>query len=464
MAQLALADLGDGQVILDASAWDEAGCRPAGGSEEDTSLAEEDEAPSDGAATAAQPAPSLGLDADAVVYAFKESPIRALSAPLQQVLLSTAAPSDAEADGQDLDVGDAGGDDEGGVDLSLCKVPNFYMGEYKVVGDPNANPAALTLAPTMPLSDAQIQQLQDANSTWVLYEVMPVDAHKVFEGFSAEQLRLLISQDSMDDEQYQALIESYARDLQPGNDMDPPERKWMTVEFTQPMTIDVDVDVAADEGQQPLPDSLFDPSGRSVVATLSQGGTTEFQAGDQATFDFATAMDLINNQGKAKSVETIFHRRLRDYARAFRSLVADVEELSRQSDLAQADLEKLNESIAQLQAQTTFQTQQREALAGDLKGLNTERQVLGEYSGLVEKKWNELRGFEPSVPHESPAGQPLDVTLANQGRAPRTSVENAVLPFRRLRWNADRRLTGLRSGKYANGGSFDEVVSSDCTF
>jgi hypothetical protein len=393
---LRLAELGEGQVLLDATQWDESGCRTASADADgEADLAEDPEA------DAAQPiAPvaagtvPLGLDADAVVYAFKEAAIATLGQPLQRLVVSptvAAEPRREREDDQD-DEPDAGQvDDEGSVDASPCKVPIFYMGEYKVVGDPNADLAALTLTPTMPLTDAQIEQLQDPNTTWVLYEVMPVDAHEAFAGMSAEQLSQLISAGTIDPQRYEALIANFARDLQQGNDTDPPERKWMTVRFTQQETIDVDVEVPADAGQQPLSDSLFDPSGRSLVATLSQGGTTQFNQGDEATFDFATAQELINQQKKAEPVRPIYHRRLRDYARAFRSLTADLGELSRQIELAQSDLDKVNESVTQLQSQIAFQTQHGEALNGDVEGLKVERQILDQYAAMVEEKWSELR-------------------------------------------------------------------------
>ena len=104
---LRLADLGDGQVLLDASAWDEAGCRPAGNAEEDQDTGVADEEPSGdaAAATATATPPSLGLDADAVVYAFKEIPIRALPEPLQKLLLSASASGDESDDEPKQQVG-----------------------------------------------------------------------------------------------------------------------------------------------------------------------------------------------------------------------------------------------------------------------------------------------------------------------------------------------------------------------
>jgi hypothetical protein len=385
---LRLADLGEGQLVLDASAWSQSGCRPASTQDQDAA-AEDDQSddstppaegpPDEGAA--AQAPPAIGLDVNAVVYAFKEAPLGTLPQPLQAILLRQSQGGDeaSESDG------------DGAVGQQLCNVPTFYMGEYKVIAGADANPNAITLAPTMPLSEDQIQQLQDANTTWMLYEVMPVDDHDVFSGLTAEQLSQLIPIGDIDAERYRALIESYDRDREQGNDQDPPERKWMTVKFTQPEAIDVDVEVPADAGQQPLPDSLFDPSGRSLVATLSQGQKTEFQKGDEATFDFATALELIS-QGKAERVQPIFHRRLRDYAHTFRSLNADLDELSLQMELAQNDLDKLSSSITQLQTQLGFQTQQSEFITSDLEGLNRERQILGQYLGGLEKAWSQLRG------------------------------------------------------------------------
>jgi hypothetical protein len=373
---LRLAEVGDGQVTLDATRWGDAGCGTVGSPAEEEATDEEaadaDAAPAEGAAPPAQAPASLGVEANAVVYAFKEAPLGSLPEGLRSVLLA----------GSDLAENEA---------YALCRVPVFYLGEFRVAGDPNAAPGTLTLQPSMPLSDSQIQQLQDAESTWVLYEIMPVDSHTIYEGFSIEQLAPMFASETLDPAVVQALAQEYARDQQSADANDPPERKWMRVEFTQAHSEDVDVDVPAEAGEQPLADTLFDPSGRSQVATLSQGGKTEFQPGDQAVFDFATAEQL-KAEGKVKEVETIYNRRLRDYAQIFRSFAAEMAGLAREMELAQADLDKLNESMTQLQAQIAFQTQQQQNLDFDRQGLQAELQVLSQHRGAVEAKWNELRG------------------------------------------------------------------------
>ncbi|MCA9151783.1 MAG: hypothetical protein KDA92_20915, partial [Planctomycetales bacterium] len=222
---LRLADVGENQLVFNTASWGDAGCATAaGGGEED---AFEEEAPAEDAAAgdgnaAAPPAPiSLGLEPNAVVFAFKEAPMRVLPEPIQAALDSAEL---LEKDTQ-----------------GFCKVPVFYMGEFKVVGDPNANPAALTLAATMPLSDSQIAQLDDANSTWVLYEIMPVDSHEVFAGATPEQVGALLALGAADPASVQQSLQEYVRDQQQANDNDPPERKWMEIEFTQAHSEEVDV-------------------------------------------------------------------------------------------------------------------------------------------------------------------------------------------------------------------------------
>jgi hypothetical protein len=371
---LQLADLGDGQVILNTASWT-AGCIASTGAvddEEDLQAVEDVPAEEGGAAAAPAPQPaSLGLEADSIVYAFKETPLGAMEQLMPMLM------------------GDTGLDDT--ESMKPCKVPTFYVGEFRVVGDPNAPGGALTLVPTIPLTDQQIERLEDPNQSWALYEIMPVDAHRAFEGLTAEQLASLIQPESMEPAEYQALLAEYGRDQGTATDVDPPDRKWVKVRFKQAHTEDVDVQVEG-QGTEPMPlaDSLFDPSGRSMVATLSQGGQTKFEEGDEAIFDWATGREL-ESAGKVEVIETIYHRRLRDYARLFRTYTAELAGLDRSIELAQADLDKLAQSITDLQAQVAFQSNQRDQLEHDLNGLNREREVLVAYGQKLDTKWNELR-------------------------------------------------------------------------
>ena len=381
---LRLADVTDGQVVLDASRWN-TGCYELTGSsdvgdeefvveefvdeEEEVDAAEVDPAEVDvaDAPAAAQPQ-ALGLETDSVVYAFQETPLRALPPEMRNILLDESDLAERDVSGQ-------------------CRVPTHYMGEYRVSSDPAANPKAITLTPTIPLRQDQIDQFDDANSRWVLYEVMPIDSHDAFTGLSPEQLTQLIPEGQIAPAAYQALIQSYARDLTQAEPNDPTERKWMTVRFTEPYSEVVDVDAQAG---QPLPDSVFDPSGRSLVASLNQGANTEFAEGDEVTFDFETAQRLIS-EGKAEAVKPIYHRALNDYSRYFRGFQTDLESLQRQTSAAETDVGKLNDSIASLKDQIAFNERQASDLQFDVEGLNKEVRILREYQNALDAKWDQLR-------------------------------------------------------------------------
>ena len=101
------------------------------------------------------------------------------------------APADAEV---------AAEDEAANLIVQACPVPIFYMGEFRVVASPEGKAGAITLQPTSPLTEEQIKQLQDGNSSWVLYEVMPADDHETFAGLNAAQMQALIPPDGFRDQ------------------------------------------------------------------------------------------------------------------------------------------------------------------------------------------------------------------------------------------------------------------------
>ena len=369
-----LANVAEGQLIFDASGWTAAGCQAAPAADDDESFEDDEDVAEDEAAegqgdpaNAAPPAATHGLEADAILFAFKE---RAL----------------AESPGAAI------WGDEDNQKLAGCRVPFFYMGEYKVVADPNGNPNAVVLSPTIPLNEAQMEQLNE-QYTWAFYEVMPVDSATAFqnsdgETLSREQIEALIPQRNMDPAAYGALVEAYLRDLGAGKENDPPERQWLKVKFTEAYSAPVDVEVA-DEGG-PLADAVFDASGRSQVAALSQDGPTEFQEGDEVTFDYATANRLKVEQ-KVTLGPSVYHRPKHDYARHFRNYQAELESLQRQIAAADADLASLETSLQTLKSQQTLQQANRKDLQFDIDGLAKERQVLNDYIGSLTAAWDGLR-------------------------------------------------------------------------
>lgn len=357
-------------LTLDASNWGDRDFERIGSElteDEDAGMPADDPA-AEGAAPAAAGAAPLGLGTGALVFAFKEQPLNTLPAELRAMLYEESQLPEQDVKG-------------------LCRLPTVYMGEYRITSDPAANPSTIELTPNLPLSEAQIEQLQqDDGATWALYEVMPVDSHEALQGFTAEQMQMLLpAPENLPAPQYEQLVSEYVRDQTRANETDPPERKWMKIKFLQAHSVDVDVQTPT-----PLPDTAYDPSGRSIEATLQQDKPTQFAKGDEAILDFETAQELVN-QGIAEQVEPIYQRRLRDYAESFRSFAREFEAIGRQLTTAQEDLDRINESVSSLRQQIAFRADQGKKLAQDRDGFNREREVIANYRGVLEQQWNTIR-------------------------------------------------------------------------
>ena len=207
------------------------------------------------------------------------------------------------------------------------------------------------------------------------------------QGITAEQVQLLLEKpEDLPQQAYEQLIDEFVRDQTRATEMDPPERKWMRVKFLDSYAVDVDVQTPT-----PLPDSPYDPSGRSIEGTLQQNAPTQFQKGDEAVLDFETAQALIND-AVAEQVEPLYQRRLRDYAEYFRAFAREFEAIDRQIATAQGDVDKLNEALNGLREQTAFRSQQKTDLTEDRDGFNRERH--GDYRiprKVLEEQWSALR-------------------------------------------------------------------------
>jgi len=179
-------------------------------------------------------------------------------------------------------------------------------------------------------------------------------------------------------------IDAFVRQGLRASDMDPPDRKWMRVRFTQATVLDVDV-------QEPtsLPDTPFDPSGRSISDNLRQNEQSKFRPNDVVLLDFATAQEYIN-QGIAEEIEPIYQRPLRDFETIFRNSAGEIDTINRQIAVAQEDLTKLDGATTNLGQQIAFFTEQERRLTEDRDGFSMEREVVSEYRSALENRWKEV--------------------------------------------------------------------------
>ena len=384
---LGVAGIGQGTITLDATSWGDDGCYQVTGADEfDDDPVEP--IPVEGEAAAADAnAKPLGLQQNAIVFAFKEAPIGMLPQPVQELLYGDDPLVERDTKG-------------------FCKVPAFYLGEFKVSSDPQVDPTSVTLVPTLPLKQSQIDQLEEG-STWVLYEVLPVDSHVFLQGLSPEQLQVWLPPMTEDQERYSTILDEYVRDQTQASDMDPPARKWMKVKFTEAKA-DIEVDVSEPTS---LPDAPFDPSGRANADDLRQLDKAQFAKGDEVVLDFFTAQEFIS-QGIAEAVEPIYVRRLRDYERFFRANASQIDATTREISVTEDDLAKLNDALTDLRSQVSFVTNQRQRLTEDRDGFNMELAVIQQYRQALEEQWKTLlsdlsrlyRANKQQVRRQVPAG------------------------------------------------------------
>jgi hypothetical protein len=238
-------------------------------------------------------------------------------------------------------------------------LPVFYIGEFQVI---NATDNAVTLAPTMPLSQEQFAAGRGA--TWSLYETCPIDGHEWFAGVEEAQLRAMLPQQLVPP----AVIESYVRDGKEATDRDPPENVWFEVKFDKEYEVVVDAPPvnALDAGP-------FNTEGQAVLPPLRRGGETPDQAGkvtygpkegqvQTALLDQQTATSLID-QGICTLVKKVYRRRLTDYDRALHAINERINELNGRLRALTAD------NQAMLAA--TEKAEKQRALVEELKGKAT---------------------------------------------------------------------------------------------
>ncbi|MBW3600126.1 MAG: hypothetical protein KY475_22990 [Planctomycetes bacterium] len=268
-------------------------------------------------------------------------------------------------------------------------VPGLYMGEW-VVETPAAD--SVVLAPLQPLDQTQRGQL-NAGGTWVLYEVMPHDAHYKFAHLEDEQIRELLMPGGWHTrppmaplEKYEEAVDQYLRDGEEATPADPPERTWIEVELTQPWTQDVD----APDAVAQLPTQVFDVSGRAVTPELLLGGTAEFEPGDKILLDAEAAEKLIA-QGIARRGPTIYKRPLRDYAFGLNEIFSRIRVLNEEIGMVTEANTEVQAAIDKGKKQIAYRTDEKSKLTEDLAFVNKERDAMKQYLSTLQTQYNDVR-------------------------------------------------------------------------
>ena len=93
-----------------------------------------------------------------------------------------------------------------------------YLGEF-VVKSASEKDKQVTLIPTDKLTPREIDRLEKAKDSWILYDILPSDNHEIFAGMSDAQKKALLPMLSP------ASLQEYLKDGQPAAKDDPKEAR-----------------------------------------------------------------------------------------------------------------------------------------------------------------------------------------------------------------------------------------------
>ena len=292
-------------------------------------------------------------------------------------------------------------------------VPQFFLGEFFVT---ESGGGVATLRPTLELSDAQQEALQNARyPRWSIYELMPQDSHhafavpgseptidEIFGRMDPERIsRLLelplellekpISEMTIDEMIKADVLRSYVLDGQRAPELTPPRNQWLRIKFLAETEVQVD----SGESRNAIEGGYFDSSGRTVDERLKRGPGNEkvtFRPGDEVIFPYERASELID-RGEAELLQRYYVRSLNDYAYLFKEMrrrqektvqdlervrreaarIKETDELGRAQIVAkQAERKRLNDDLGQLRVEQQVATAEVERLAGQVQEVKTE--------------------------------------------------------------------------------------------
>ena len=238
------------------------------------------------------------------------------------------------------------------VDQNQNRIPKTYLGEFEVT---QSSPQSVSIKSTVPVAGfTQLQRngIQEGQPTWAVYELMPIDGHEPFVRENSRSLPEAIFGETDEEFVNQALAgakpetrQAYLRDGKRAQADDPPDSKWLKIEFTKNYTVRVD----SDQARSAMFGGYFDTSGQATDSRLQmpsgddgkKNGEVPFRAGDQLVVRMDAANELIG-AGEAKLIDEIFVRPINDYEDRSRHFYARMNALNEKGVVLARESETLN--------------------------------------------------------------------------------------------------------------------------
>jgi hypothetical protein len=268
-------------------------------------------------------------------------------------------------------------------------IPAYYVGQFQVVSVTETS-VTLKLVPANWRPQAAIQA-HEVDSSWMLYEVLPPDAHEPF-AFPKEVSKAKRLEELAKIGIPAAVQESYARDNEPGDANDPKDNTWVEVKFTKSHEITVD----AASLVSPVEEKHFDGQGQAQVSPLLRTKDirtpepVKFVKDDLAIFDQATADDLVN-RGIAQRQRRIYRRQLNDYEQAFQAISRQLYVLRDKTAVVARDTATMVAARLAAVEQTKLLEAEKLLLQADKDKVVYERDQMKMYADAVAARIKEQR-------------------------------------------------------------------------
>ncbi|MGB0595566.1 MAG: hypothetical protein ACPGLY_02560 [Rubripirellula sp.] len=266
-------------------------------------------------------------------------------------------------------------------------LPNFYLGEFRVV---SSTPTQVVLSPTGPLEPNQLQAMNSQNAkVWSLYELLPLDGHHPFiaEGSLPSDDNFLGRMDEARIDQLLGnrvtpeTLAEYKRDGGRSNPEDPLLTRWQKIEFTQNHSIEVD----SPDQRGALDGGFFDETGRAVDSRLQRGedGNVKFAKSDQIVIKEEEAAKLIE-AGVAELRDTYYLRPVNDYRYVLRRVRLRLADLANRSKELEFEKKVLEETIAKSTAMEVENQGIKDKLEQDRDQFQVENQSIKTYTENIQ--------------------------------------------------------------------------------
>lgn len=276
---------------------------------------------------------------------------------------------------------------ESRIDDYDFRVPTFYLGEFRVQ---SSTPTEVVLQATAPLEPPQNRAITSGEArNWSLYELLPLDGHQTFVAEGSEPTDQWLF-GRVDEDRLRELmgrvreetLDEYLRDGSRALPDDPPESRWVRVEFTQAHTITVD----SPEQRGALDGDFFDGSGQAVDSRLQRGEDDElrFRSGDQIVV-LEEQANLLIDQGIVTLVDTYYVRPLNDYRMVLRRIRHRLNAVNNRIEQLEFEEQVLQDAIAATDKMLVANQDSKLKLEKDVAQLQAESQAIETYNAQVQE-------------------------------------------------------------------------------